>query len=437
MRVAVVGLGKIGLPLSVQIAGKGHHVVGLDINSAAIATILAGGEPFPGEPDLKDRLNAGLAMGTFTATTDPAAAVTGAEVVIVVVPLIVDPASRPDYSALDAATTTIAPHLAEGVLVSYETTLPIGATRDRFTPALELGSGRRAGIDLFVSHSPERVSSGRVFRDLRTYPKLVGGIDPESTRRAVDFYASALDFDDRPDLARANGVWDLGSAEAAELAKLAETTYRDINIAFANELAVVAEQQGLDVWAVIDACNSQPYSHIHQPGIAVGGHCIPVYPHFLLADAPEARLPAVAREINSDTPRRCVERLGLALGGLQGATVLIVGVAYRAGVKEHAFSGAFALRDALAQRGAIPVAHDPMYDAEELRSLGFEPWQPGKPCDGAIIHTPQQDDARGLAGALPGLRAVLDGRHSGASWAPSGVPVIELGRPAPASEGRG
>lgn len=431
MRVAVVGLGKIGLPLAVQISGKGHHVVGLDINPVAVAAILGGMAPFPGEPGLEDRIRAHLERGVFTATCDPASAVTGAEVVIVVVPLVVDAASRPDYGALDRATDSIAPHLMSKVLVSYETTLPIGTTRERFAPALELGSGRTVGVDLFVCHSPERVSSGRVFEDLRTYPKLVGGIDPESARRAVDFYGSALDFDERPDLARANGVWDLGSAEAAELAKLAETTYRDVNIAYANELAALAEERGLDIWSVIAACNSQPFSHIHQPGVAVGGHCIPVYPHFLLEGAPEARLPAVAREINSDGPRRCVERLSGALGGLRDTTVLIVGVTYRPGVKEHAFSGAFALRDALEEAGAFPVVHDPMYDAVELRSLGLVPWEPGQPCEGAIIHTPPEDD-HGLIGPWSSLRAVLDGRLGGASWVPSGVPVIELGRPMPA-----
>ena len=127
------------------------------------------------------------------------------------------------------------------------------------------------GDDLFVAFSPERVYSGRVFADLRRYPKLVGGIDETSTKLAIDFYESVLQFDHRDDLTKPNGVWDLGNSEAAELAKLAETTYRDINIGFANELARHADQHDIDVAEVIEACNSQPFSHIHQPGIAVGG----------------------------------------------------------------------------------------------------------------------------------------------------------------------
>ena len=130
--------------------------------------------------------------------------------------------------------------------------------------------------------------TGRVFADLRKYPKLVGGLSEEGAKRAIAFYEAVLDFDERADLERGNGVWDLGSAEAAELAKLAETTYRDVNIGLANQFARFAGANGIDVHQVIEASNSQPYSHIHRPGIAVGGHCIPVYPRLYLWTDPEA-----------------------------------------------------------------------------------------------------------------------------------------------------
>ena len=170
----------------------------------------------------------------------------------------------------------------------------------------------------------------------------------------------------------------MGSAEAAELTKLAETTYRDVNIAYANELARYADRLGLDVGAVIDAANSQPYSHIHSPGVAVGGHCIPVYPHFLLAGDPDARLPRVARDINDAMPAYAVDLLERALGGsLQGKAIAILGVAYRGGVKETAFSGAAALHDELRARGARPLASDPLYDDDELIVAGYEPWPAG------------------------------------------------------------
>ncbi|MEO5877578.1 MAG: nucleotide sugar dehydrogenase, partial [Streptosporangiaceae bacterium] len=153
----------------------------------------------------------------------------------------------------------------------------MGTTRSRWAPMLATGSGLVPGADFPLVFSPERVLTGRVFADLRRYPKLVGGIDSSSADHGVRFYESVLDFDLRADLARPNGVWDLGSAEAAELAKLAETTYRDVNIGLANQFARFSDTVGVDVMRVIEACNSQPYSHIHRPGIAVGGHCIPVY----------------------------------------------------------------------------------------------------------------------------------------------------------------
>ena len=160
--------------------------------------------------------------------------------------------------------------------------------------------------------------TGRVFADLRRYPKLVGGIDEASAGRGVEFYEAVLDFDERPDLPRANGVWDLGSAEAAELAKLAETTYRDVNIGLANQFARFADTIGVDVRKVIEACNSQPYSHIHQPGIAVGGHCIPVYPRIYLWNDPAATVVRSAREANAAMPDYAVGLLAAAYGDLAG-----------------------------------------------------------------------------------------------------------------------
>ena len=209
--VCVVGLGKIGLPLAVQIAGKGRHVIGADINQAVVDLVNAGTPPFPGEDDLADRLSAVVADGMMQARTETQAAVSESDVVIVVVPLIIDDDRQSDFSALDAATEAVGRGLEPGKLVSYETTLPVGTTRNRFAPRLAELSGLVAGEDFFVCHSPERVSSGRVFADLRKYPKLVGGVNAASTESAVEFYESILDFDDRPDLERGNGVWPLAS----------------------------------------------------------------------------------------------------------------------------------------------------------------------------------------------------------------------------------
>jgi nucleotide sugar dehydrogenase len=254
------------------------------------------------------------------------------------------------------------------------------------------------------------VSSGTVFRDLRRYPKLVGGVDVPSAARAVAFYREVLEFDERPELPQANGVWDLGSAEAAELTKLAETTYRDLNIGFANELAVYAEGLGVDIAQVVAAANSQPYSHLHTPGL-VGGHCIPVYPWFLLAGAPELRLPRTGRQVNEAVPMHVVDRLAGAVGDLRGRRVAVLGLAYRGGVKELAFSGALALVKVLQARGAVPVVHDPLWTPDEIRALGMEPHQLGTPCDAAIVQA-EHDEYRSLGPAdIPGAAAVFDLRR--------------------------
>lgn len=408
--VTVVGLGKIGLPLAVQIAGQGLRVRGADLSPEVVRLVAAGRAPLAGEPGLAGRLIEAVASGLLTATTDTAAAVAESDVIIVVVPLMTDAAGQPDYAAVDAATAAVASGLRAGSLVSYETTLPVHTTRRRLGPALAAGSGLRPGQDFRLCHSPERVSSGRIFADLRRYPKLVGGVDSRSGEMAAMFYGTVLDFDERPDLARPNGVWDLGSAEAAEFTKLAETTYRDVNIALANEFARFAGAAGLDVYQVIEAANSQPYSHLHRPGISVGGHCIPVYPRLYLAGDPGARLPAAARQVNEAIPAQAVQLLAELAGGLSGLRVAVLGAAYRSGVKETAYSGVFTVVRELALRGAVPVVHDPLYSQSELRGLGLEPYSIGEACDAVIIHTdhPQYRDL--APAALPGVRALVDGR---------------------------
>ena len=427
MDVAVVALGKIGLPLAVQIASKGHRVRGVDIDARVVRAVNEGREPFPGEAELQERLAAVVGDGALTATDDAADAVARSEVVVVVVPLVVDEQSRPEFRAIDAATDAIARGLRPGTLVSYETTIPVGTTRARFTVALSRGSGLEPGRDLLVCHSPERVLTGRTFRDLRRYPKLVGGIDAASAERAVGFYEAVLDFDERPDLPRPNGVWDLGSAEAAELAKLAETTYRDVNIALANTFARHADAIGVDVHPVIDAANSQPYSHIHRPGVAVGGHCIPVYPRFYLAGDPGADLVRVGRDVNAAMPAYAVERLDQAVGGLDGKVVAVLGAAYRGGVKETAFSGVFPLVAALEARGARAVVHDPMYSDDELRALGLEPHHLGSPCDAVVLQADHAEYRRLGPADVPGAAVLVDGRAATdpARW--SGVRHVRLG----------
>jgi nucleotide sugar dehydrogenase len=405
-------------------------VIGADLNPAVVERVNAGLEPFPGEAHLAEKLRQVIDAGQLAATTDTTDAVSQSEAVVVVVPLVVDEESRHAFRHLDAATASVAKGLRPGTLVSYETTLPVGTTRNRFAPVLSRESGLDVGTDLFVDFSPERVLTGRVFADLRRYPKLVGGVDAPSARRARGFYEAVLDFDERPDLDRPNGVWDLGSAEAAELAKLAETTYRDVNIALANQFALFAGQHGIDVHAVIDASNSQPYSHIHRPGIAVGGHCIPVYPRLYLSNDPDASVVSTARAHNASMPERAVALLEAEVGSLAGRRVAVLGAAYRGGVKETAFSGVFATVEALRSRGAEPLVHDPLFSDDELRGYGFTPYHLGEPVDLVVVQADHAEYAKLTPADVPGVRALLDGRQvtDPATWA--GVVRIVIGAPA-------
>src|SRR5680860_765135 len=383
MKIAVIALGKIGLPLAVQFANKGHEVVGVDVNQNVVDLINAGQEPFPGEAHLQEHLSNLVPSGRLRATTDYADAVPGADAVVLVVPLFVDNEAKPDFGWMDGATTSLGEHLTAGTLVSFETTLPVGTTRERWKPMLEQVSGLTEGKDFHLVFSPERVLTGRVFADLRKYPKLVGSLSAEGAARATAFYEAVLDFDARPDLARPNGVWDLGSAEAAELTKLAETTYRDVNIGLANQFARYAATAGIDIYQVIEASNSQPYSHIHQPGIAVGGHCIPVYPRLYLWNDPDASVVRAARDANEAMPEYAVSLLEDAHGTLSGATVVVLGAAYRGGEKAVSFSGVFPTTTSLTGRGATVLVHDPLYSDAELLALGLTPYQAGGTVDAA------------------------------------------------------
>jgi nucleotide sugar dehydrogenase len=419
MNVCVVGLGRIGIPLAVQFASKGATVVGYDIDPARVDDINAGRNPLPGEPRLDEQIPALAADGRIRATLDAREAVDGADVVVLIVPVDIDEHHRADFAALDAAVDAGAPHLKRGALVIVETTVPVGTTRDRVGARIAKATGMPPGDDFALAFSPERVSSGRVLRDLATYPKIVGGVDDRSTERAVAFYRAMLDADVRP----------VRDAETAEFSKLVETTYRDVNIALANEFARIADGLGVDVQQAIAAANSQPYSHVHQPGPGVGGHCIPVYPYFLADEGTE--LINASRRINDGMARYAAQRLAGALGTLGGATVVVLGLAYRADVKESRHSSAFALADALSSMGATVYVHDPLYSDGEIRAYGLVPppsWP--LPCRALAVQAWHAQYASLDLSSFAGLRAVLDGRAAldPESVAKAGVLYVGIGR---------
>lgn len=428
MKIAVVATGKIGLPLATQFASMGHEVVGVDVNQALVDVINTGVEPFPGETGMAEKLAEQVPSGKLRATTNYADAIPGADAVVIVVPLLVDEETwQPDFKWMDAATSSLAEHLTPGTLISYETTLPVGTTRTRWKPLIEQVSGLTEGEDFHLVFSPERVLTGRVYADLKKYPKLVGGLSEAGTKRAIEFYESVLTFDERTDLPRPNGVWDMGTAEAAEMAKLAETTYRDVNIGLANQFARFADTAGIDVYKVIEACNSQPFSHIHRPGIAVGGHCIPVYPRLYLSTDPDADIVRTAHNYNATMPEYVVTRVEQTIGDLAGQRVVVLGAAYRGGVKETAVSGVFPTVEALIARGAVVTVHDPVFSDEELAGYGFTAHKLGDAVDVAILQADHAEYRELGPADFPEIKLFADGRNftDPAAW--KGVPRVVIG----------
>jgi nucleotide sugar dehydrogenase len=412
MNVTVVGMGKIGLPLAIQFARNGAKVTGLDLQENVVSLINRGIEPFPGEKNLEVYLKECTTNSTLIASTDKLSSISNANVIVVCIPLIIDSNGNPDFQNIDQLVLDIGINITQDSLICFETTLPVGTTRNRFTAAIEDASGFRVGIDFHVVFSPERVLTGRVFEDLKRYPKLVGGVTDKCTKRGVEFYGAVLDFEPRQDLSQPNGIWALKNSETAEFAKIAETTYRDVNIGLANEFAVYAGTRDIDIQEVITASNSQPYSHIHSPGISVGGHCIPIYPRFYMWENNQAQIVTAARNRNLDMPQRAIRQIKEVLGSLNGNHIGVLGISYRTGVKETAFSGAKDLLNSLKAEGATVFALDPFYSEQEVIEIGFEGMADLSNLDGVIIHTDHPEFLDIEFHKLPKIKFLYDGRRS-------------------------
>ena len=414
--VAVVGMGKIGLPLAIQFAQHGRRVIGCDVNPKVVEMINTGQPHVQEEPELAVAVASAVSSGALSATLNTTEAVRQADIVVVIVPVVIDANHEVNFQPIDAATTAIGEGLQPGTLVIYETTLPVGTTSLRLRQILERTAKLKAGQDFSLAYSPERVSSGFIFRDLRNYPKVVGAIDEQSLAAAVAFYRSVLEAD----------IITMASTDEAEFVKLIETTYRDVNIALANEFACFADAHGLDVVAAIAAANTQPYSHIHMPGVGVGGHCIPVYPYFLLAgvekptapalipELPRLVLPRSARRINDAMAQYAVSRIEAIVDSLEHQSVLILGVAYRGDVRETAFTSARLLQDALRDHGAMVYADDPLYSEDELRAMGFMPLLPEQEeeVQAIVLQAGHQVYQEYDFSRFPHCRMVLDGRRA-------------------------
>jgi UDP-N-acetyl-D-glucosamine dehydrogenase len=349
----VIGLGYVGLPLAMAYVDAGYRVIGYDVDGDKIATLLTG-RSYIG--DVADgQVAAALAESAFAPTTDPAR-LAEADVVAICVPTPLTAEKEPDLSFLADTAETLSARLRPGQLVVVESTVFPGATRELVLPILERG-GLVAGRDFWLAFSPERVDPGNKAFPLREIPTVVGGVDAAATELAAAFYGPVV-----------SEVIKVSSAEAAEMSKLLENTYRAVNIALVNELKVICHKMGLDVSEVIEAAASKPYGfQPFVPGPGVGGHCIPIDPYYLAWRARqlghESRFVELAGRVNDEMPAYVVSRLAEALAArgakLAGARVLVLGVAYKANVDDLRESPALALIDALREAGADVAYHDP------------------------------------------------------------------------------
>lgn len=413
--VAIYGLGKMGLPLASVFAETCGNVVGADIDPEVVATIREGGCPVKREPGLDALVEELVADGTLRATTDPQEAAREASVHVIIVPTPITDEKEPDLSILDAVVSNIATGLAEGDLVIVECTVPPRTTKGRVFEQLISESDLERG-EFGAAFCPERTASGRALTDIRgAYPKVVGGIDAESTRAAAVIYEEI----------NAKGVLRVSDATTAEAVKLFEGLYRDVNIALANELGRFADELGIDVREAIDVANTQPYCDVHDPGPGVGGHCIPYYPYFLIEpfETP-APLLSRAREVNDSMPAFTVSKVqeGLAEEGIpvEEATIVILGVTYRPGVEEIRASPSIPIASGLSDLGADVYAVDPLvetFDAFDATPIMLkEVYDLG--ADAVVLVTPHEE--------FEAIRwAELDRRSDGPSVVIDGRATLE------------
>lgn len=361
-QLVVLGLGYVGLPVAARFAQVGFQVVGLDVNAAKVDTISAGGCPIEGEePGLAELIREVIATGWLRATTDYAVC-QRADVILIAVETPIDSVRQPRYSALRAALRSLEPHLNSGAaprgvpqMVIVESTVAPGTLDRLVRPTLEAQGRRKAGADFYLVHCPERVMPGVLLANLTRMSRVVGGNTPEAARLAQALYRHVVEAD-----------LDLTDCVTAELVKTAENAYRDVQIAFANELALICEQVGGDVWRVRELVNKSPGRAVLYPGAGVGGHCIPKDPWLLAygaSDVVAARLIPAAREINDYMPLHVAELTVDALEEvgveIEGARVAVLGYAYLENSDDTRNAPSISLVSRLEELGAEVFVHDP------------------------------------------------------------------------------
>jgi UDP-N-acetyl-D-glucosamine dehydrogenase len=375
MTIGIMGMGYVGLPLAVALAEEGHHVIALDTDVRKVEALRAG-ESYV-EDIGNDRLRA---VADCIEPTRHAQPLARCDAVLICVPTPLTANREPDLGPLVSATQALSGVLQSGQLVVVESTTYPGTTRERIAPILE-ESGLVAGRDFHVAFSPERVDPGRTDFTLRTTPKIVGGLTEACGDRAVALYENVCDT-----------IVRVSTPEAAELSKLLENIFRSVNIALVNEMAMLADRMGIDIWEVVDAAATKPYGFMRfDPGPGMGGHCLPVDPFYLSWRAREFDMTAefieLAGKVNQNMPYHCVAKIERVLNdaakAVRGSRIAVFGVSYKAGVGDIRESPALKILQVLTGLGADIVYHDP--HVPELSELGLQAASFDDALDGADL----------------------------------------------------
>lgn len=402
-RISIIGLGYVGLPLAILARERGLDVRGFDVDTAKNQNIRNGSVSY-----LTSEEQASLKQRPLTVSHIPEM-LAGATIYVVCVPTPVNEDGEPDLRPLESACRSIAPHLSRSNLVVIESTVNPGACERVALSILEQGSGLKGEQDFFFAHCPERINPGDERWDVRTIPRVLGGLGPKSLARAKYFYESIIEGE----------VFPMKSIKEAEAVKMVENTFRDVNIAFVNELAMSFDKAGIDLTNVLQGAKTKPFGFVQfAPGCGVGGHCIPVDPYYLIKygreNGFEHRFLVTARKINGAMPHYTVDRLEEALGEheqeLAGSTVALLGLSYKRDVPDMRESPALEIREALEARGAHVQSFDPMLP-EESTAESIDDALSG--ADAVIIAT----DHEAFCGMRPeeflahDVRIVIDGRN--------------------------
>ena len=363
----IVGLGRMGLPMACVLAEAGFNVVGVDVDKGVVELVNSG-RGFDDEPGLNECVGEWFSKGKLRATTD-FSVIKESDVIFIVVPTKAVE-NKPDYSILYSASRSIGGFLARGSLVVLCSTVGPLITERIVKRALEESSGLKAEVDFGLAYSPIRATAGRVIRDLKSYPRIVAGLSEKSLELASAIIGCTT----------SGGVIKVSSVRVAEMVKLAENVYRDVNIALANELALICEKLGVDYNEVANAANTQPFCHLHVPGLGVGGHCIPHNPYFIidyaLTEGVRPILMLTARSVNDSMPKHTVKLIidGLREIGkdIEKSVIAILGAAFKPDSADPRYSPVEQLCDELELRGAKVKVYDPLISVNKLKDMGYD-----------------------------------------------------------------